>query len=307
MARNWLEAFGFEYSEVRKGMYMNGHEYADVIAYCERFLERMAEYETHMIVFSGENMEKETQPAFQDIIPKGEQPLRKKDQGWSVHVSEFLTDVDGHLIAFPNLPSEACVITYPGKNGTKALFVFDNATRHCAYSEDALVAKNMNLSSGGKQPKMRSTIYRDNIPQEMCFPKDYDDPDLCSCEEGRIDCCAKTTMANQSDFRAQCRKLEEAIILISYKVIFYPKFYCELNYIENFWELAKQYAQCYCNYTWEGLKKTVLQALESVSFTEIRQYAQKAFRFMDVYRKGLTGKVAEYAVKKYYSHSMFQI
>ncbi|CAG8519646.1 23557_t:CDS:2, partial [Racocetra persica] len=178
-ARNWLEVFGFEYSEVRKGMYIDRHKHTDVVAYCERFLERMAKYETHMIGFSSENIEEETQLAFQDIVilvthneyifsaydgrrwlwmPKGEQPLRKKGQGQSVHVSEFLTDVGGCLvlreedkIAFSNLLSEACVITYLAQfPDAKALFAFDNATGHCAYSENALVAKNMNLFPSGK-------------------------------------------------------------------------------------------------------------------------------------------------------------
>ncbi|CAG8796268.1 19209_t:CDS:2, partial [Dentiscutata erythropus] len=61
-ARKWLKVFGFEYSEVRKGMYMDRHEHADVVAYHERFLERMAEFEAYMIVFSSENMKEETKP-----------------------------------------------------------------------------------------------------------------------------------------------------------------------------------------------------------------------------------------------------
>ncbi|CAG8813997.1 9149_t:CDS:2, partial [Racocetra persica] len=68
--------------------------------------------------------------------------------------------------------------------GAKALFAFDNATGHCVYAEDALLAKNMNLSPGGKQPKMRSTTYGDNIPQDMCFPEDYENPDLCGKPKG---------------------------------------------------------------------------------------------------------------------------
>lgn len=98
---------------------MDGHERADVVAYRERFLERMAEYEVQMVVFSGENMEEETRPAwYYDTIIlvihdkcifsaydgrhwlwmlKGEQPLRKKGQGRSVYVSEFLTDVGRRL------------------------------------------------------------------------------------------------------------------------------------------------------------------------------------------------------------------
>lgn len=85
-------------------------------------------------------------------------------------------------VAFPEVPDESRVIMFPGKNndgwwkaddlvdqvvnraipifearfpGAKALFAFDNAASHSAYADDALVAKKMNLSSGGKQPKMR--------------------------------------------------------------------------------------------------------------------------------------------------------
>ncbi|CAG8489321.1 11531_t:CDS:1, partial [Cetraspora pellucida] len=100
----------------------------------------------------------------------------------------------------------------------------------------------------------------DNIKQDMCFLKDYKDYDLCSkpkglmevlserglwhdriklvyksvCKQRRANCYARTTMANQPNFRAQCRRLEELIISASHEVIFYSKFYCELNYIENF-------------------------------------------------------------------------
>ncbi|CAG8782810.1 14089_t:CDS:2, partial [Dentiscutata erythropus] len=50
-AEKWLEIFGFEYSLVRKRMYMDSHEHADMIAYHERFLERILRYKTHIIVF----------------------------------------------------------------------------------------------------------------------------------------------------------------------------------------------------------------------------------------------------------------
>ncbi|CAG8688779.1 19532_t:CDS:2, partial [Dentiscutata erythropus] len=67
-ANKWLKMFGFEYSEVRKRIYMDGYEYADVVAYHERFLERMAEFEAHMVIFFGENIEEETKLNFDDII-----------------------------------------------------------------------------------------------------------------------------------------------------------------------------------------------------------------------------------------------
>jgi len=41
----------------------------------------------------------------------------------------------------------------------------------------------------------------------------------------------------------------------------------------------------------------VPEALDSVSLITIRKFAQKSQRYMDTYRKGLTGKLAEYTVK----------
>ncbi len=44
-----------------------------------------------------------------------------------------------------------------------ALFAFDNSSNHAAFkSDDALVANRMNLKPGGKQPKMRDTVFGSN-------------------------------------------------------------------------------------------------------------------------------------------------
>ncbi len=129
-------------------------------------------------------------------IPDGEQPLRKKGNGHSIHVSDFLTDVCGHFAlpdemqASDDFPREACVIMHSGKNnngwwkaddlvnqvveraipifevrfpGCQALFAFDNASSHAAFSPDVLIAKHMNLSPGGKQRKMCSTNFGEEI------------------------------------------------------------------------------------------------------------------------------------------------
>ncbi|CAG8654963.1 12931_t:CDS:2, partial [Racocetra fulgida] len=89
-------------------MYMDGYKRTDVVAYCERFLERMVKFEAHIVVFSSENIEEETRPDFDDIIIL--QPLCKKGQGQSVHISEFLTNIGGRLALHyknPNLYGES--------------------------------------------------------------------------------------------------------------------------------------------------------------------------------------------------------
>jgi hypothetical protein len=69
-----------------------------------------------------------------------------------------------------------------------------------------------------------------------------------------------------------------------------------------FWGAAKKYAREHCQYSLKALKKIVPEALDSVSVEQLRAYARLSFRWMDAYRHGLSGKPAEYAVKKHRAH-----
>jgi len=122
------------------------------------------------------------------------------------------------------------------------------------------------------------------------------------CELGAANCCAVTIMASQSDFIEEKCWLEKMVVAMGHKVIFYPKFHCELNYIENFWSAVKQYMHANCNYTWKGLQETLPKGLNSVFLPTIQHFAKKVFHYMDIYCKDLTGKAAEHAARKYRSH-----
>ncbi|KIY48762.1 hypothetical protein FISHEDRAFT_8255, partial [Fistulina hepatica ATCC 64428] len=62
-AQCWLKHFGWRYEHVRKGMYIDGHERDDVVAYRQEFLGRWKEYERRMVTYDSETGE----PTF----PKG--------------------------------------------------------------------------------------------------------------------------------------------------------------------------------------------------------------------------------------------
>jgi len=192
----------------------------------------------------------------------------------------------------------------------------------------------MNLNPGGKQPIMHDTYFRPNQqPQSMVFSATHFNEKLrgqpkgikqvliergkwpskglileCkNCKEkiqdsSRTSCCARQVISLEPDFLAQKGAIEELIEKADHKCIFYPKFHCELNFIERYWGACKRYTRENCNYSWNGLQQVVPKSLDSVPLVMIRKFARKCWRYMDAYKKGISEKLAEYAVKKYKSH-----
>ncbi len=54
------------------------------------------------------------------------------------------------------------------------------------------------------------------------------------CPPGCTDCCCQHVLFLQPDFMAQKSQLEELIELCGHICDFYPKYHCELNFIEQF-------------------------------------------------------------------------
>src|SRR5437762_754672 len=59
-------------------------------------------------------------------------------------------------------------------------------------------------------------------------------------------CYAVRVLSLQPDFLAQRPLVREVIKDCGHKVIFYPKFHCEFNFIEMFWDAVKRYARNNC-------------------------------------------------------------
>ena len=122
--------------------------------------------------------------------------LHKKGQGQVIHVSDFITAEDGHLISHGDngeIIDDAWRIIYSGANGDawwmhedllnqvksaidihekvngpecQALFIFNNSSAHATLPPDALHAFDTNKGNGGKQHKQHDTI----IPQSNLDP-----------------------------------------------------------------------------------------------------------------------------------------
>ncbi|KAF9007327.1 hypothetical protein BDZ89DRAFT_1231838 [Hymenopellis radicata] len=212
----------------------------------------------------------------------------------------------------------------------QALFVFDNSSSHAALGSDALHAFEMNMSNGGKQRFQKDTIIPDSDsvpavhmrgkPQKMktddglqkglkqvleergfnvtgmrakCKP-------VCPFEN--TNCCMARLLSHQEDFANQVSMLEQIITEAGHLCIFLPKFHCELNPIEMYWGWCKhRYREIEKN-SFAEAKAAAFKCLDGCPTEVIRKFVNRSWRFMDAYRKGLTGDAATWAVKNQKGH-----
>ncbi len=223
--------------------------------------------------------------------------------------------------------------------GMEALIIFDNSQNHHAMADDALVASKLNLYDGGKNKKpMRSTSWGPlNTPQSMhlddedktikgiktvvyernLWPEKAHNLSLrAKCQlcidlpfdhitwrvEGGPICCAWHTLQSERDFQQKRTWLTETVQNRGHSVLYLPKFHCELNPIEMFWAFVKGKARAECGYTFAALENKVPECLAACPVETIRRYVRHCQRYMDGYRKGLTGPLLDFACKKYTSH-----
>ena len=110
----------------------------------------------------------------------------------------------------------------------------------------------------------------------------------------------------QPDFASQKSWLEEELAQRGHLIDFYPKYYCELNFIERIWALAKQVIRADSDFTWNGLQAKVPATSELMATDHsdvVKRYARTAQRYIDAYhRKELSFAQVNKAVKRFSSH-----
>ena len=125
----------------------------------------------------------------------------------------------------------------------------------------------------------------------------------CSSEG---DCCAHRILGAERDFQDQKGRLQEEVEALGHRVLFYPKFHCELNFIECYWCRAKLFARENCGYNFEALKATVPEALASVSDASIRGFYRLALHAIDAYSAGVRYRTEEFKQNVYKSHQQVE-
>ncbi|KAF8579342.1 hypothetical protein K439DRAFT_1654601 [Ramaria rubella] len=303
-----------------KGVYMDGHEREDVVKYQnDIFLPAMAKFEKRMIWFEAPEL-KWVEPTllpgeriliaeFHDKsccqqnefktsawVQKGEQILQKKGWGHLIHISDFIEEVNGHLVSLNNdgtVEKSARKVIFPGENGDpywdcaqlieqvklaaiptfeaahlgcQALFIFDQPSTHAALPPDTLKAFEMNKSNGGKQRQQKDTIIPDsNHTPEYCGILQIMTTD--SGQQKGLEQTLKEHSFNVSGLKAKC---------------------------SPYWGWIKYRYRQVPKKSFEDAKKAAFEALDSCPVDVIRQFINRAWRFMS--------KVAAWAVRKQKGH-----
>ncbi|KIO17560.1 hypothetical protein M407DRAFT_32750 [Tulasnella calospora MUT 4182] len=145
------------------------------------------------------------------------------------------------------------------------------------------------------EPELYGSIEDALLPGES-----FDTEDDSSSRD--VYCCMEKCLSDQEDFRSEKPLLQQEIEKAGHLCLFLPKFHCELNPIEMYWGFAKQRFRDQCDGTFPRAKTLVPECLDGCPLETIRRFFRRSWRYVDAYRSGLTGKMADFAVKKYSSH-----
>ena len=193
------------------------------------------------------------------------------------------------------------------------LFGFDNSQNHHAKNPDALTTAHLNLKDGGASDKfpLRATVNpTTGEPQAMQLDDGVTQKGMkrileerqCWPAGGLTVAAAKALLDSHPDFQESRIWLQEVVEEAGHIMIFYPKFHCELNYIEMIWAWVKRDLRQQCTFSFPDLEARLPIALNSVPISYFKKVSRHCFRFMDGYRSGLVGPELDYAVRQYKGH-----
>lgn len=90
------------------------------------------------------------------------------------------------------------------------------------------------------------------------------------CPPNRDNCCCRSLLFKQPDFVSQKSELQEFVESHGHLCDFYPKYHCEMNFIEQYWGAAKlRFRTAGRAANIDDMKKKVLACLDDVPIIQI--------------------------------------
>ena len=130
---------------------------------------------------------------------------------------------------------------------------------------------------------------------EACKSTAVKDPTVTTC-------CLTRLLSLEPDFAGEKSAIQTLCEDRGHLCLFLPKFHCELNPIECAWCASKFTCRRECDYSFPHLKDRVPRSLDEIPIATVRRWFRLTDRFRDSYKRGLSGRLAEFAVRKYKSH-----
>lgn len=350
-ASAWMHKLGFDYRQFSKGVYFDGHDRADVVEDRIKYCTLLKELEPRILTSDTNTSEIRSteRPIIRLFHDESTfysnadqtfhwtdnkvQALKQKSLGQAIMVSDFISEVDGYLRHGDQEAREYLEHQTQGywtndlviKQALKAidifeakypnavaLFIYDNAPSHTKKPDDALNADRMNVNPGGKQPKMRSTMFNGEV-QQMTLADGRPKGMRLVLEERGVNLDGKKAknmveiLKTYDDFKTSKAILTEVIECRGHMCIFLPKFHCELNPIERCWCQAKKHTRAYANGSIVRLRKIVREGLETVTMDMIKKFFLTCKDYETAYREGYTTHNVDNIVSIYRSHRRVSI
>ena len=345
-ARSWLHNIGFDQKSHHKAVYFDGHERDDVTQYRKVFVDRMFDLDRHCMypghtpdLHPGEKPLIQIHHDESTFYANADQAkywsdgtinvLKQKSLGQAIMVSDFIEEYGSDYLRHNN--QEARLLLETNTDGyftndllmkqvdkainifedkyphAQALFLFDNAPSHKKYAEDALNADKMNVRPGGKQPKLRDTVFNGQV-QSMILPDGQPKGMKLVLEERGVNTTGmnadkmRQALNTFDDFKNKITILEQHIHDRGHICVFIPKFHCELNAIERCWCHAKKHTRAYANGSITRLRTIVPEGLNTCKPELISKFFVTYRDYLTAYKEGHTCSDVDGAVKMYKSH-----
>ena len=111
------------------------------------------------------------------------------------------------------------------------------------------------------------------LPAECAGPKR-------PASEGQASCCCRHLLYTQHDFTSQKPLLQEHIESRGHLCDYYPKYHCELNFIEQYWGAAKlRFCVAGRARTLEEMERKMLGCLDDIPLEQIQRYIPTLYFF----------------------------